>query len=81
MRGTSLEMKAKELREKKLREQPTLTEEEFALLVKHHRETVAKMRRHGEIEHCKRGRKVWYLNPKHVDAFNRKFEVRTDQAA
>lgn len=64
------------IQEKKLLEKPTLTEDEFAVLVKHHPETIAKMRRNGEIAHCKRGRKVWYLNPKHVDAFNQKFEVQ-----
>lgn len=62
--------------EKKLREKPVLTEDEFAILVKHHPVTIGKMRRKGEIDYCKRGRKVWYLNPKHVDAFNQKFEVR-----
>lgn len=59
--------------EKRLRQKLMLSEDEFARLVRHHRETVAKMRRNGEIEHCQRGRKVWYLQ-KHVDAFNQKFE-------
>jgi hypothetical protein len=62
--------------DKKLREKRVLTETEFAILVNHHPETIGKMRRKGEINHCKRGRKVWYLNPQHVDAFNQKFEVR-----
>lgn len=62
--------------EKKLRDKAVLTEAEFAILVKHHPVTVGNMRRRGEIVHCKRGRKVWYLNPKHVDAFNQKFEVQ-----
>lgn len=60
--------------EKRLRQKPVLSEDEFAVLVRHHKETVAKMRRNGEIDHCQRGRKVWYLNPKHIDAFNQKFE-------
>lgn len=64
------------IEEKKLRGKPILTEIEFASLVHHHPVTVGKMRRKGEIAHCKRGRKVWYLNPAHVDAFNRKFEVQ-----
>lgn len=62
--------------EKKLRAKAVLTEIEFAALVSHHPVTVGNMRRKGEIDHCKRGRKVWYLNPKHVDAFNQKFEVQ-----
>lgn len=65
-----------EYENKKLRLKPTLTEPEFASLVNHHPETVAKMRRAGEIDFCQRGRKVWYLNPKHIDAFNQKFEKR-----
>lgn len=60
----------------KVQDKKVLTEDEFAYLVNHHPETVAKMRRKGEIDHCKRGRKVWYLNPEHVEAFNRRFEVR-----
>jgi hypothetical protein len=63
-----------ELEEKNLRKQPRLSEDEFAFLVKHHPETVAKMRRKGEIDYCQRGRKVWYLNPKHIDSFNQRFE-------
>lgn len=64
------------IQQKKLKEKTVLTEDEFAILVQHHPETIAKMRRNGEIDHCKRGRKIWYLNPKHVDAFNQKFEVQ-----
>lgn len=59
--------------EKRLRAKLMLSEIEFAALVRHHPVTVGNMRRKGEIDHCKRGRKVWYLQ-KHVEAFNQKFE-------
>ena len=61
---------------KKLRDKRILTEAEFAIVVRRHRETIARMRRNGEIAHCKRGRNVWYVNPKHVDEFNERFEVQ-----
>lgn len=64
------------LEKRTLKDKAVLTEPEFAALVNHHPETIGKMRRNGEIAHCKRGRKVWYLNPKHVDDFNRRFEVQ-----
>jgi hypothetical protein len=68
------------VKEGALRKKPLLTEAEFALLVGHHPVTVGNMRRKGEIDYCQRGRKVWYLNPKHVDAFNQRFEKKAEAA-
>lgn len=51
-----------------------LSENEFAKEVGWHRESIAKMRREGKIDHCKQGRKVWYLNPEHVESFHLKFQ-------
>lgn len=55
-------------------EKQNLTEEQFAKLVGWHRESIAKMRREGKIDHCQEGRKVWYVVPDHFESFNRKFE-------
>lgn len=55
----------------------SLTEEEFAKEVgSWHPETIARLRRAGKIDHCKRGRLIWYLNPEHVESFHRKFEKK-----
>jgi DNA-binding transcriptional regulator PaaX len=53
-----------------------LSEEQFAKEVGWHRESIARMRRNGEIDHCKEGRKVWYLSPDHVESFHRRFEKK-----
>lgn len=55
--------------EKKLKDKRILTEAEFAILVRHHPVTIGNMRRRGEIDYCKRGRKYFYKNPEHVEAF------------
>lgn len=59
-----------EQEEAKLRKKRILTEAEFAILVRHHPVTIGKMRRRGEItDYCQRGRKYFYKNPEHVEAF------------
>lgn len=55
--------------ERKLRTKRVLTESEFAILVRHHPVTIGNMRRRGEIDYCQRGRKYFYKNPEHVEAF------------
>lgn len=55
--------------ERKLRTKRVLTEAEFAVLVRHHPVTIGNMRRRGEIDYCQRGRKYFYKNPEHVEAF------------
>jgi hypothetical protein len=51
-----------------------MNEAEFAEAVGGwHRETIARLRREGLIDHCKKGRMIWYL-PEHVDSFHRRFE-------
>lgn len=57
-----------------------LSEEEFAKEVGWHRESIAKLRRAGKIVHCQEGRKVWYVYPDHVDAFNSRFEQKPEAA-
>jgi len=57
-----------------------ISEEQFAAIVGWHKETIAQMRRDGKIDHCREGRKIWYLVPEHVDSFSRRFE-RKAQAA
>jgi len=51
-----------------------ISEAEFAKAVGWHRETIARMRREGKIDHCQEGRKIWYVYPSHVIAFNHRFE-------
>lgn len=56
-------------KENELRKKRILTEAEFAILVRHHPVTIGNMRRRGEIDFCQRGRKYFYKNPEHVEAF------------
>lgn len=58
-----------EVDERALRKKRILTEAEFAILVRHHPVTIGNMRRRGEIDYCQRGRKYFYKNPEHVEAF------------
>lgn len=64
------------LEERRLRNKRVLTEAEFAVLVRHHPVTIGNMRRRGEIEYCQRGRKYFYKNPEHVEAFLSRSEVK-----
>lgn len=56
-------------------ETKNVNEGQFAKIVGWHRESIAKLRRAGKVVHCKEGRKVWYVIPDHVIAFNRQREV------
>lgn len=51
-----------------------LTEEEFAKEVRWNPDTIGRLRRQKKIDHCRNGRKIWYLNPEHIESFNKKFE-------
>lgn len=55
------------------------TEKEFAAIVGWHKESIADMRRAGKLDHCREGRKIWYL-PEHINSFNRRFEKKVEAA-
>jgi hypothetical protein len=60
--------------------QEKITEKEFARRIGFHPETVAEWRRNGKIVHCKSGRRIYYLAPKHIDAFHERNEKRPKAA-